>query len=148
MFGKSKPSPPSASTLSSGASKVASGARGTPFSVIGSDVIITGNIVATVDLHVDGRVDGDLKCANLVQGETSHIAGAVVADSARMAGHVTGSIDAKSLVILSTARISGDVSYDSLTIEQGAQVDGKLSLRSKTAADKPAFTAKTGQIVD
>lgn len=30
------------------------------FSVIGADVVITGNISAKVDLHVDGRVEGDI----------------------------------------------------------------------------------------
>ena len=28
------------------------------FSVIGSDVVITGNVTAEVDLHIDGRVEG------------------------------------------------------------------------------------------
>ena len=97
------------------------------FSVIGSDVTIKGNVSASVDLHVDGTIEGDIKCASLVQGEGSVISGGVTAETARMSGKVVGSITAKELVILKCAQIEGDVHYDALTIEQGAQVDGRFA---------------------
>jgi cytoskeletal protein CcmA (bactofilin family) len=100
------------------------------FSVLGPDIAITGDLTAKVDLHVDGKIDGNLQCAGLVQGEASEINGAVVAESARVAGTIKGSITAGVLVILKTARIEGDVSYDALTIEEGAQVDGKFNRRA------------------
>ena len=100
---------------------------GSTFSVIGADVVIKGDIAATADLHVDGTIEGDIKCASLVQGESSNIHGGVVAESARLAGRVTGSITARELVILKSAVIEGDVHYDALTIEQGAQVDGRFA---------------------
>ena len=103
---------------------------GSTFSVLGPDIAINGNLTATADLHLDGRIDGDIKCAALVQGEASEVAGMVVADSARIAGRIKGSITADVLVILKTARIEGDVSYGSLTIEEGAQVDGKFTHRA------------------
>lgn len=102
-------------------------ASGATFSVIGADVVIKGDIAATADLHVDGTIEGDIKCASLVQGEASTIHGAVVAESARLSGKVMGSITARELVILKSARIEGDVHYDALTIEQGAQVDGRFA---------------------
>lgn len=102
-------------------------AGGATFSVIGADVTITGDIAASADLHIDGTVKGDIRCAALVQGEGSAIHGAVSAESARLAGKVTGSITARELVILKSARIEGDVHYDALTIEQGAQVDGRFA---------------------
>ena len=87
-------------------------ASGSTFSVIRADVTIKGNISASADLHIDGTIDGDITCAALVQGEKSSISGAVVAESARLAGRVAGSITARELVILKTARIEGDVHYD------------------------------------
>jgi cytoskeletal protein CcmA (bactofilin family) len=99
------------------------------FSVLGKDITIKGDIGASADLHIDGRVEGDIACASLVQGESSEIVGAITAESARLAGTVRGSIATRELVILKTARIHGDVQYDALTIEQGAKVDGRLSPR-------------------
>ena len=112
------------------------------FSVLGSDLSIKGDISASADLHIDGNVEGDIACASLVQGDTSTITGGVTADTARLAGTVNGSITAKELVILKSARITGDVYYDALTIEQGAQVEGKFAHRerSKPAAVKPELS--------
>jgi cytoskeletal protein CcmA (bactofilin family) len=99
------------------------------FSVIGADVTIKGNVSASADLHVDGRVEGDIACASLVQGASSEVHGQIQAETARLAGRVVGSIHARELVILKTARVEGDVHYDAVTIEQGAEVEGRLSHR-------------------
>ena len=103
------------------------------FSVLGADIVITGDIHAAADLHVDGKIEGDLTCAALVQGEGSEVLGAIRADSARLAGTVRGSIEAGQLTVLKTARIHGDVAYDALIIEQGAQVEGRFSHRTAAA---------------
>ena len=112
-------------------------ANNSTFSVIGADVTIKGDISASADLHVDGRVEGDISCASLVQGETSMVNGQIEADSARLAGKVIGSIRAGELVILKSARVEGDVHYDALTIEQGAEVEGQLSHGASAKAAKP-----------
>ena len=125
MFNK-KPaadSSPVARSISSGNS------GGSTFSVLGSDTTIVGDIKASADLHLDGRIEGDISCTSLVQGESSEISGSIEAETARLAGSVTGSVSARELVVLASARITGDVSYDTLTIEEGAMVDGKLSPR-------------------
>lgn len=122
MFSKKPASPP----------KPATGNRpmtGSTFSVLGADIAIKGDISASADLHIDGKVEGDIACASLVQGESGEIAGNVHAESARLSGIVRGSITARELVILKTARIHGDAHYDALTIEQGAQVEGRFSPR-------------------
>lgn len=111
---------------------------GSTFSVIGPDVVIKGDVIATADLHIDGKVTGDITCASLVQGESSSIHGAIKAESARLAGTVCGTIAVSELVILKAARIEGDVDYDTLTIEQGAAVEGRISPAIKRAAAMPA----------
>ena len=103
------------------------------FSVLGPDMAIKGDVSASCDLHVDGKIEGDVTCTSLVQGESSEIVGAVKAETAKLAGTIRGTITAGDLVIVKSARIEGDVSYDSLTIEPGAKVDGRLSARSAPA---------------
>lgn len=133
MFSKKSADQPYPSSVD-GYRTMASRGGSSTFSVLGSDLAITGNIAASADLHIDGSVEGDIACSALVQGETSTIKGGVTAETARLAGRVTGSITARELVILKTARIEGDVHYDALTIEQGAQVEGRFARRE----DKPA----------
>ncbi|MFN3452731.1 MAG: polymer-forming cytoskeletal protein [Sphingorhabdus sp.] len=114
---------------------------GHTFSIIASDVEIVGNLTARVDLHVDGKVQGDVICGNLVQGEGSIIAGKVIAESAKLSGHVEGSIEANDLVIESTARIIGDVVYTNLTIAPGGQIEGKF--RHKSSGGAPSIARTT-----
>ena len=122
------------------------------FSVIGSDVTIKGDVSASADLHIDGTIEGDIACTSLVQGESSKVIGAIEAETARLSGSVNGSINARELVILKTARIEGDVHYDALTIEQGAQVEGRFANRkpkqsspSQSALGAPKDTAADGK---
>jgi cytoskeletal protein CcmA (bactofilin family) len=99
------------------------------FSILGPDTAIKGDVSADSDLHIDGKVNGDVSCAALVQGESSEITGAIKAGTARLAGLVRGTITVGELVILKSARIEGDVHYTALTIEPGAQVDGHFSVK-------------------
>ncbi len=100
--------------------------------MIASDVEITGNLSAKVDLHIDGKIHGDVTCGSIVQGEGSIIVGKVVAETARLSGKVDGSIEAGDLVIEASARISGDVVYQSLTIAPGGMVEGKFKHRGSS----------------
>ncbi len=123
--------------------KRANNSSNSTFSVIGSDVVITGDITAQVDLHIDGRVEGDVKCESLVQGESSEIHGAVVAQTARLSGLVKGSIDVRDLTIEGSARITGDVAYENLSIEQGGHIDGQF--KHKSNAGSPRDTKPQAQ---
>jgi cytoskeletal protein CcmA (bactofilin family) len=119
--------------------------NGSTFSVIGTDVVIKGDVAASADLHVDGRIEGDIACSSLVQGEDSVIEGAITAETARLAGTVKGTISARHLVVLKTARLEGDVHYDALTIEQGAAVEGRFAPSARRAASPPQAGNAVGE---
>ena len=119
---------------------------GSTFSVLGPDITVNGDLTAKMDLHLDGRIAGDINCSALIQGEASEVTGIIVAESARVAGRIKGSITAGVLVILKTARIEGDVTYGALTIEEGAQVDGKFTHRTAEAEPKLMLAGGTETI--
>lgn len=148
MFSKSKPASANASTAVATPARMASGGRGATFSILGSDVVITGNVAASVDLHIDGRIDGDLACANLVQGQDSVIKGAITAESAKLSGTVEGSINARDLTLHASARVTGDVTYENLTIEQGSQVDGRFTHRRNGASGVSGRHASTPPLLE
>lgn len=96
------------------------------FSVIGSDVVIAGNVNASAELHVEGRIEGDVDCAALIQGAESHIVGGVTAETARIAGAIEGAVRVRQLTVERSARITGDVEYENITIENGGHIDGRM----------------------
>ena len=103
--------------------------KGGALSFIGSEVTISGNISGNGDLHLDGAVEGDIHCASLILGAGGRIKGNISAEKATLAGTVGGTVSARMLVVEKSARISGDLSYESVSIETGAHVDGRLTQR-------------------
>lgn len=115
--------------------KAANGAgAGGGLSFVASDVVIRGDIEAPGDLHVDGRIEGDVRCRSLIMGAGGAIAGNVVADQARIGGSIDGALTVKELTILATARATGDVAYDSISIEPGGRIEGRFAHRGTESA--------------
>lgn len=110
-------------------------------SFIGSEVSITGNIGASGDIHLDGAVQGDVACGSLTVGASGQVRGNVLAQRATIAGAIEGSVVATELVIEKSARIAGDVSYESISIETGARVDGRLSQKAAPSGELKLVSA-------
>lgn len=109
------------------------GAPGLSF--IGPEVVVSGDVATEAQLHVDGRIEGDVKCAQLIQGIQGVIAGNIDADEARLAGTVEGVVVARTLFVEASARILGDVAYETLSIDAGAQIEGRLARRAALGLD-------------
>ena len=50
-------------------------------SFIGPEMTIGGDVSTTGPLHVDGRIDGNVRCETLIEGPTGTIAGDIVAEA-------------------------------------------------------------------
>jgi cytoskeletal protein CcmA (bactofilin family) len=98
-------------------------------SVIGADILVTGNIEAEVDLHIMGRVQGDVRCATLILGENSAVNGKIEAERVRVSGTVEGAIETIDLAVEGCARVKGEITYSRLRIGNGGIVEGKMTHR-------------------
>ncbi len=96
-------------------------------SIISSNLHITGDLKTDGDVQIDGEIDGDVNSKLLTLGENGVINGAIVADLARIAGTVNGSITARVVELGRTARITGDINHFSLAIEPGAYIQGQCT---------------------
>ena len=109
-----------------GTRKPARGRNAATFSFIGPEVTVTGDVATTGQLHVDGAVAGDIACGSLSQGESGRVRGNVTAKEVRLAGVVDGAVEAETVALEPTARVTGDVLYGSLSIAAGAEVEGRF----------------------
>jgi cytoskeletal protein CcmA (bactofilin family) len=104
------------------------GVRSTPKSsvpsIISADLRINGDLICSGDVQVDGWVEGDIQSRNIVIGEGATVHGALSAENVRVCGVVKGEIKADTVVLEKTAKVTGDVMHKSLTIEEGAQLEG------------------------
>lgn len=103
---------------------IRSGERGAP-SVIGPDLLITGNLMSRGEIQIDGEIQGDVHATNLVVGDTARITGGIVADEVVVRGHVMGSVRGKRVLLQNSSHVEGDVYHQTLAIEQGAFFEGK-----------------------
>lgn len=108
---------------------------GSGLSFIGPELVVNGDLATDAQLHIDGRVDGNVRCSHLIQGQAGIVAGNITAEEARIAGTVEGMVVARILNVEATARIMGDVAYDVISIEAGAQIEGRLARRAALAFD-------------
>ncbi|HEU0042975.1 polymer-forming cytoskeletal protein [Sphingomonas sp.] len=111
-------------------------------SVMGRDILVTGNIEATVDLMIEGRVVGDVTCATLVLGVESSVVGTIRADRVRISGKVEGALDTTDLAIEATAQVKGDISYSRIRVANGAIVEGSFTHRPAPAEEMPETKLK------
>jgi cytoskeletal protein CcmA (bactofilin family) len=109
--------------------------RKSPPSVIAADVNILGNIVSDGILDIDGKIDGNVKCRSATIRRNGRVMGDVVAESVQVFGEVTGLIKAREVSLFATCRVEGVIMHESLTIEDGAFVDGQFKRMDKVVID-------------
>ena len=108
-------------------------------SIISSDLRIVGDLHSDGEVHIDGALDGDIESRILLVGEGANVKGAIVADTVRVHGSITGQIKARSVHLSKTARMLGDIFHEELSIEKGAFLEGNLKRidSTKTATGQP-----------
>lgn len=110
--------------------KKSPGHRGVP-SLITSDTHILGNIVSDSVLDFNGTIDGNIRCQQLTVRKDAIVKGEITADSVYIYGKVEGLIRASHAHLYGTCHIEGIVMHESITIEDGAFIDGKCKRTNK-----------------
>ena len=116
-------------------------------SIISPDLRINGDMVCSGDIQIDGWVEGDIQSRNVTVGEGATVHGAVQAENVKICGIVNGQIRADNVVLEKTARVTGDILHKSLSIEQGAFLEGMCKRIDSSAPgtatlEKGSFLAK------
>jgi len=93
-------------------------------SVISKALKITGQLESTEDIHIEGEVEGDVRGVSVKVGQSARINGTVYGEEVELSGTVNGKIEARKVVLTSTAHMSGDVVHKDIRIDSGAHIDG------------------------
>jgi cytoskeletal protein CcmA (bactofilin family) len=110
--------------------------------LIGVKTRINGDVEFVGGFHLDGYINGNVKCEAGADGilsvsEQGCIEGSVVVPSIVLNGIVKGDIDAGDRVELGPkARVLGSVHYKTIETAVGAQINGKLIHRVEAGPGK------------
>jgi cytoskeletal protein CcmA (bactofilin family) len=105
-------------------------------SIVSADLNILGNLVSEGLIDIDGVIEGNIKADQVTIRNNGKIRGDIAANVVHIYGEVQGVIRASSVFLYSSCRIEGIVVHQSLSVEDGAFIDGKL----KRMQDRTALT--------
>lgn len=92
---------------------------------IGEGATLSGAIQAQDTVIVDGAVDGEISCTQLVVGPTGVVNGTISVSDADVYGKIGSDITVKQLLIVrASGRIEGKWTYGEIEVEKGAALSG------------------------
>jgi len=102
--------------------------------VVGSNTSFEGSFVSSGNVRMDGQFAGSLEVSgNILVGESADIHADINARNISIAGTVRGNVSGNKVQLLRTGRIWGDISASALTTEEGAFIDGKITMVGHSA---------------
>jgi len=114
-------------------------------SVISNDLKIIGQgplkIISRGTLQVDGEVAGDVAGAEIIIGEQGKVTGTIAAERVIVCGTTSGVIRAMTVVLQASARVEAEIHHMSLTIEEGAEFDGRCRRPADASELQPDLDA-------
>jgi cytoskeletal protein CcmA (bactofilin family) len=100
--------------------------------IIGEGANINGTIKENNEISIQGTVEGDVECKNLMVGKSGILKGKIKTDSLSVEGNIEGELSVKGLLkLMSNGTISGKISYGSLQIHEGGKLMGELDYKDK-----------------
>jgi cytoskeletal protein CcmA (bactofilin family) len=104
---------------------------------LGAGSRITGELYFPGTVELPGYVNGNVEAAGIIIEEAGEVEGELRASSITVKGRFKGQINGGAVQLHASARVAGDISYDSLSIESGAQVEGACIPRAKSTGPAP-----------
>ena len=100
--------------------------------VIESSTKIVGDIVSKADFRIDGVVEGNITTTGkVVVGKSGKISGKLNCSNADVSGSISGHIQiSETLSLMSESYIQGDITTAKLSVEEGAQVDATIVMKT------------------
>lgn len=140
FFGNRRQVDPAPQTVSASAPQLKPGTIPAPQpvgfeTVLGANSVMEGLLKSSANVRLDGQFTGTLEITgNVLVGETAQINADIHARNVSIAGAVRGNVSGKKVQLLRTGRIWGDIRAQALTTEEGAFIDGKITMITQEPA--------------
>ena len=117
--------------------------------VLGSGARFTGKISNAKSIEINGFVEADLTTEKVTIGSSGKFLGKVDSELVVIAGEYEGKMQADSVWLTETSRISGEVHYKSLQMDRGAALNCRVVHNWNDAdVDKIEETNTTDEVED
>ena len=98
--------------------------------VLASGIEIIGSIRFQNDMHIDGKIDGEIQSdsGKVTIGEMADIKGDIRAGEVHVYGHVKGNVKSDRCHLSGRAQIHGDITTGVLSMDEGARLSGRAEI--------------------
>ena len=119
--------------------RMSRGANNPVPSIISFGTKIKGNILGGDVIHIDGAIEGNIACEELIIGSRGHVYGQIKTKTLSIYGFLQWSAEAETVMIAKGARVTGDIFHQSIAVEPGALIDGRCVRvqKAQTETQKP-----------
>ena len=100
-------------------------------SIIAADLKIVGNLMCGGSIEIEGEIEGNVTCGNATIRRTGSVKGDVTADAIQVDGEINGLVKGKDIVLSESGRVTGVIMYESLSVKDGAYIDGQCKSADK-----------------
>jgi len=117
----------------------------TKSAVIGPGIEISGDVTASADLTIDGKVKGSVvqSAHNVDIGEPGQVRARIQAKMVKVSGAVLGDIvGTEKVLITRTGRVQGNIAAPRVQLEDGALFKGSIDMNPAEVAKPEAPVAK------
>ena len=115
--------------------------------VLGSGARFTGKISNSKSIEINGFVEADLTTEKVTIGSSGKFLGKVDSELVVIAGEYEGKMQADSVWLTETSRISGEVHYKSLQMDRGAALNCRVVHNwNETDTDKSEEINETEEV--
>jgi cytoskeletal protein CcmA (bactofilin family) len=106
--------------------------------IIGTGVVVHGNLKSQSDIVIDGVLDGTISTSgNITIGVNAQITANIQAANATIAGSLKGNVKADGeATILETGHVEGDISSAGLAISTGGTFIGRSFMEAPTRLER------------
>lgn len=88
---------------------------------------LKGDIIDGDVIQIDGKIEGNISCRELIIGVGGQVLGDVTAHGLELYGDLSGAVKVENLFIAGTAKFTGNALYKTIAIEPGAMLTGQCT---------------------
>jgi cytoskeletal protein CcmA (bactofilin family) len=95
-------------------------------SIVSASTEVHGGITTSDELHIHGKVNGDIRAAAITICASGKVIGDLTADTIVIDGAAEGRIEAQHVVLRAGADVKGAIQHGSLGIDTAANFEGTI----------------------
>ena len=103
-------------------------------SIVSAHTEVNGSITTSDELHVHGKVNGDIRAAAITVCTGAMVKGDLTAETIVIDGAVEGRIQAQHVVLRGGAVVTGEIEHGSLGIDTAATFEGSIKRTAPAVA--------------